>query len=252
MLGKQNILVTGMSGLIGGLVGFELSKNNFVRSLSRRPVEGIEYVQADINDLDAIIPAFKGIDTVVHMSAYLGNDDDAHLTTNVRGLYNVFEASRLAGVKRVVFGSSGSTVLGYEREEGIKAMTEARWEDVPLDTPCIDHTVPVRPQSLYGAVKVFGEAVGRYYSDEHGLSVICIRIGRVVKEDFPETAWHASCYLSHRDIIQMVEKCVHAPESVRFETFYAVSDNRGRYRDIDHARKVVGYVPMDGIKDWPE
>jgi len=45
---------------------------------------------------------------------------------------------------------------------------------------------------------------------------------------------------------------VEAPEDVRFDVFYGVSDNRARFRDIAHAREVIGYVPQDGIHDWPE
>lgn len=249
---SRTILVTGMSGLIGGLVGRALARNNTVRALNRRAVAGVESVQADINDYDAIRPAFEGVDTVVHMSAYLGPDVEGQLTTNIRGTYNVFEAARGAGVRRIIFGSSGATAAGYEKVEPFRSMVEARWEDVPHPRPTIDHTVPVSPRGVYGAVKVFGEALGRAYSDEFGISVICIRIGRVVAEDRPRDALHAARYLSHRDIVQMVERCVDAPEPVRFDVFYAVSDNRGRYRDIDHAREVVGYVPLDGIRDWPE
>jgi uronate dehydrogenase/NAD+ dependent glucose-6-phosphate dehydrogenase len=49
----------------------------------------------------------------------------------------------------------------------------------------------------------------------------------------------------------MVERCVEAPLSVRYDIFYAVSDNRGRFRDIQHAKQVIGYEPLDGIPDWP-
>ncbi|MCH7630664.1 MAG: NAD-dependent epimerase/dehydratase family protein [Proteobacteria bacterium] len=156
-----------------------------------------------------------------------------------------------AGVKRVIFGSSGATQMQYEADEPIKAMVEARWDDVPSTRPLLTPQDPPRPNGIYGAAKLWGEALGRYYSDAHGMSVICIRIGRVVKEDWPYDARHAAVYCSHRDVLQMIEKCVSAPDSVRFDLFYAVSDNRGRYRDIEHAREVIGYVPQDGITDWP-
>ncbi len=251
MTQRQRVLVTGMSGLIGGLVGRALARDYEVRALNRRPIEGVDCFQADINDLEAIRPAFEGVHAVAHMAAYLGPDVEGQLATNIRGVYNVFEAAREAGLRRIVFASSGSTVRLYEDDEGIRALTEARWDDVPDPRPVIDHTVPVRPLGVYGAAKVFGEALGRHYAESFGISVLCIRIGRVVEEDRPADAWHASCYVSHRDIVQMVERCVKAPESLKFDIFYAVSDNRGRYRDIEHARDVVGYVPQDGIRDWP-
>ena len=249
--GGRRILVTGMSGMIGGLAGRSLARNNYVRALNRRPVEGVDSVQADIADLDAIRPAFEGIDTVVHMAAYLGDEFSGQVSGNLIGVYNVFEAARDAGVKRVIFGSSGATQMQYEADEPIKAMVEARWDDVPSSRPILTPQDPPRPNGVYGAAKLWGEALGRYYSDAHGMSVICIRIGRVVEEDWPYNARHAAVYCSHRDVVQMVEKCVSAPDSVRFDLFYAVSDNRGRYRDIEHARDVLGYEPQDGISDWP-
>jgi nucleoside-diphosphate-sugar epimerase len=249
--GGKRILVTGMSGLIGGMVGRSLAKKHYVRALNRQDVEGVDCIQADISDLDAIRPAFEGIETVVHMAAYLGPEFSGQVSGNLIGAYNVFEAAREAGVKRVIFGSSGATQMQYESDEPIKAMVEARWDDVPSPRPILTPLDAPRPNGIYGAAKLWGEALGRYYSDAHGMSVICVRIGRVVKEDWPYDARHAAVYCSHRDVIQMIEKCVSAPESVRFDLFYAVSNNRGRYRDIDHSRMVIGFVPEDGIPEWP-
>jgi nucleoside-diphosphate-sugar epimerase len=248
---RKRILVTGASGLIGGLAARDLSASYEISALNRTPVKGIHTTTASLDDLDAIRPAFEGIDTVVHMAAYLGPDADRHIEINGRGTYNVFEAARSAGVRRVVFGSSGATTRGYEDTEPYKALIEARWDDVPVAIPYLDHTMPVRPRGVYGAVKLWGEALGRAYSDEFGLSVICIRIGRVVAEDRPADAWHASVYVSHRDIAQAIRRCVEASDDLRFEIIYAVSDNKGRWRDIEHARRAVGYVPQDGIRDWP-
>jgi nucleoside-diphosphate-sugar epimerase len=251
MASRRRILVTGMSGLIGGLVGSRLASTNDVIALNRRGVDGVRTFQGDINDLAAIRPAFQGVDTVVHMAAYLGPDPAGQLTTNIVGVYNVYEAAREAGVRRVVFGSSGATVMGYERDPDFRPLVEARWSDVREPRPMLDHLVPLRPNGLYGAAKAFGEALGRYYSDFHGMSVLCIRIGRVVEEDWPRDPRHAAAYCSHRDIVQMVERCVDAPDSVRYDIFYAISNNRGRFRDVSHAREVIGYEPLDGIPDWP-
>ena len=248
---SKNILVTGMSGLIGGIAGRHLAKKYNVRALNRRDVPGFETVRGDISDLASIQPAFDGVDTVVHMAAYLGPDNERHLAVNATGTYNVFEAARQAGVKRVVFGSSGAVQAAVEKDEPIRAMTEARMDDVPTPRPLVTHESPIRPSNMYGAVKLFGEALGKAYSESHGMSVLCIRLGRVRQGNRPENSREASVYLSHRDAAQMVEKCVDAADSVRFGIFYAVSDNFSRFRDIEHAREVIGYVPQDGIPAWP-
>lgn len=240
-----------MSGLIGGIAGRDLATTYNVRALNRRAVEGIETVTADITDLDTIRPAFEGIDTVVHMAAYLGPDDQSHLEVNIRGTYNVFEAAKDAGVKRVVFGSSGSTVHAYETEEPFLALTEARLNDVPTPYPVLTHLDPPRPDTTYGAAKLFGEYLGRSYVESSDMSVICIRLGRVREEDRPASSREAAVYLSHRDAAQVVRKSVEAPDSVKYEIVYGVSDNFTRFRDISHAEETIGYVPEDGIRQWP-
>jgi nucleoside-diphosphate-sugar epimerase len=240
-----------MSGGIGGLAGRDLAQDYDVRALNRRAVEGTETVEASIVDYDAMRPAFDGIDTVVHMAAYLGDDDQQQLEVNVRGTHNVFEAARDAGVRRVIFGSSGAIGMGYEKDEPVKAMVEARPDDVPTPPPMITHLDPIRPTNLYGAVKAFGEALGRVYHETYGMSVICIRLGRVREEDRPANAREAAVYLSHRDAVRIVRRCVEAPESVGFEIVYGVSDNFTRYRDIQHTYEIIGHIPEDGIRGWP-
>ena len=123
----KKVLITGMSGLIGGILrrhleelgGYELS------ALNRRPVEGVKTIQADIADLDAIKPAFEGIDVVVHLAAHVQNEPfEDIVNASIVGLYNVFETVRLAGVKRVVYASSGASVRGWERVPPYDAMVE--------------------------------------------------------------------------------------------------------------------------------
>jgi nucleoside-diphosphate-sugar epimerase len=247
------ILVTGMSGLIGGLAGRALANKYQIRALNRRQVDGFETFQADISNFEAIRPAFHGIHTVVHMAAFVtGEEFQQLLEINVVGTYNVFEAARQAGVKRIVFGSSGAVVEAYERDEPFSAMVQARYGDFLPSRPLLTHLSAPRPITVYGCSKIWGEALGRYYSEVHKLSVLCIRLGRVVEEDRPRNARHAAVYLSHRDAVQVIERCVDAPEDLRFDIFYGVSSNRARFRDIEHGREMIGYVPQDGVQDWPE
>src|SRR5437870_5691033 len=96
---RPTVLVTGMSGLIGGAVRRQLGARYELRALNRRAVDGVPCHQADIADLAAIEPAFKGVDAVVHLAASVGSSApfDELLRANVIGTYNVFEASRRAG-----------------------------------------------------------------------------------------------------------------------------------------------------------
>ena len=66
----KKVLVTGASGLIGGLVLEGLGHKYEFSALNRRKVEAVPCHQADISDLEAILPAFEGIHSVVHLAAY--------------------------------------------------------------------------------------------------------------------------------------------------------------------------------------
>jgi len=243
----KKILITGMSGLIGGVLrryledlgGYELS------ALNRSKVDGVTSFQADIADLEPIKPAFVGQDVVVHMAASLETQSwEPQLNANIIGTYNVYEAARLAGVSRVVFASSGAAIRGMDAVAPYDAIAEGRYEDVLATWPKISHEV-VRPTWIYGAAKVWGEAIGRVFSDEHGLSVLCARIGSVNRDNRPKDSREFSAYTSHRDVADLLHRCIEAPEEVRYDIFYAVSNNKWGVRDLEPGRRVLGFEPRD-------
>ena len=248
---NKKVLITGMSGLIGGLLKDHLAESGGydLTALNRRPVDGIPTVQADIADLDAIQPAFEGQDTVVHLAAYLGGRDwEGQHSANVLGTYNVFEASRRAGVGRVIFASSGNAIRGFELIPPYSRIAAGEYDKVPADFRRLTH-LDVRPEALYGAAKVWGEALARHFSDEYGMSAISVRIGSVTDGDRPRTVRENAIYLSHRDVATHLKACIDAPESVRCDTFYAVSDNKWNYRDLTHAKEILGWQPQDSADD---
>ena len=246
----MKVLITGMSGLIGGAVRRRLEGRFELSALNRRPVEGVPCHRADIADLDAIRPAFEGVDAVVHLAAAIRGDWETLLRNNVVGTYNVLEASRQAGVSRVVYASSGSVVSGWEQEEPYQSLVSGDPAAIPASWAMLTHETPPRPAGLYGCTKAWGEALARHYSDSTGLSVICLRIGAVRPEDRALERRDQSVYCSQENVAVLVERCVTAPAEVRFDVFYAVSDNRLSYRDTEHARRVLGHEPL-GSADCP-
>ncbi|MGH7349459.1 MAG: NAD-dependent epimerase/dehydratase family protein [Candidatus Rokuibacteriota bacterium] len=249
----RRVLVTGMSGLIGEAVRRRLEGRWALRALNRRPVAGVETHQADIVDLDGIAPAFRDVDAVVHLAASVGTAEgapgwEAVLRDNVIGTYHVFEAARRASVKRVVYASSGATVSRIERDAPYAALTAGRYDEV-AEWPILTHESPTRPSGLYGCSKIWGEALARHFADTAGMSMICLRIGHVSAEDRPLKSREFAVWCSRRDIAQAVERSLAAPDSLRFDVFFITSENKWGYRDIEHARTALGYVPEDRAED---
>ena len=139
-------------------------------------------------------------------------------------MHTTLEAMRQEGVRRMVFASTNHVTGYYERER----------------RPCYPD-MPVRPDSHYGASKAFGEALARFYVDEHGLAVICLRIGSWLPE--PRTVRHLSTWLSPRDMAQLAWRAIETPLS--WGIFYAISANTRRTWNIGPTQELLGYRPED-------
>ncbi len=160
---RERILITGPGGRVGTYIVPLLRQHFALRLLDLKalpPQDDDEACQADILDFDPLRKACDGVKAIVHLAA-VPDEDDFHtrlLPMNLAGVYNAFEAARQAGVRKVVFASTCQTILNYG--EGVRVTPE----------------MPVRPSTVYACTKVFGEALARYYADQHGMSMICLRI----------------------------------------------------------------------------
>ncbi len=254
----NNILVTGSSGLIGSMLIRSLAGNYVFSGLDRvgprtgMAAGGAPDVPTLIADaatgVGAILPAFTGMDAVVHLAADVRQDApwDSVLPNNVALTHNVWEACRLSGVKRVVFASSNHAVGMFENDDPYRRIVQGDYAGLdPAKVHKVDHTVPVRPDGDYGISKAFGEATGRYYFEQFGIEAACLRIGTVIPHDSPKkSVRHFATWCSHRDLAQLVDRCLSVPK-LGFEVFYGVSGNKWRFWDISHAAEVVGYSPAD-------
>lgn len=247
---RPKVLITGASGLIGGLTIGALGQRYAFSGLSRRPVAGIPHTKGDIGDPEAVRQACRGVDMVLHLAAETQdyNNWERVFESTMRGTVNVYEAAVEAGVWRVVFMSTGSTMCGYEWFEGSPYGAMARGEEPAPGWRMLDHRDPPRPDGPYAVGKLFGENAGRWYADRYGLSVLCIRLGAVLPSDQPELVRHFPGYLAQADAIQMIDRCLSAPPTLHFEIFDAISANSRRWRDTSHATELLGWQP-EGSSD---
>ena len=186
----KKVLLTGAAGRIGTYLRERLGDKYALSGTDRVPVSGFDSTVADLTDFDAILPAMEGKDVVVHLAAEPRHTPDIWwdilLPDNVVATANVFEAARRGGVRRVVFFSSMHVVGMYERDEPWSSIAEGNYGDLdPAAVPLITHEMPVRPDGPYAASKIFGESLGRYYAEEYGMTVICIRLGTMSSDDRP-------------------------------------------------------------------
>lgn len=103
----MKILLTGASGILGTPLLKALQNNNVkIRALvDKTPLkfEGVETVTGDLNDLDVLDSATKGIDTVFHLAAVTrSNCANEHLKVNWGGTRELHKASIRNGVQRFI------------------------------------------------------------------------------------------------------------------------------------------------------
>jgi uronate dehydrogenase len=225
---KKTVLITGAAGGVGGHLRRALADAYALRLSDVRPLpdlaRGERFTRANLARLPDALRITKGVDAIIHLGGYSVEGPWADiLEANIVGCYNVFEAARRNGVKRLLFATSNHAVGFYPRG--------AR----------IDHLAPVRPDSRYGVSKVFGEALGRLYADKYGLEIFCVRLGNV--HPFPVDERRLSLWLSPRDLAQLCTIGLEHPD-VRFEIVYGVSGNARSFYDNSNAAR-LGYRPQD-------
>lgn len=244
---RPGVVITGAAGTIGTVLRRELAFGYALRTIDRQPGADIDLV-ADVRRSERVASLVAGAAAVIELAANSSVSTSWRLVleNNLAATLGTLEAARQAGVRRVVVASSNHVTGIYERDEPYASILAGRYEGLePGVFPRVRADSPPRPDSFYAVGKCGVEAAGRYYAEEHGLSVICLRIGTVNRENRPRNPREFATLLTHRDLGQLVRRCLEAPLDLRFAVFYGVSHNTWRIWDIDDAASTIGYQPLD-------
>jgi uronate dehydrogenase len=249
---SRRVLITGARGLVGQVLRKALADDYEVAGVDarRRGRDGLS--RADTTRLRHAERAVDGADVVIDLaSAHWRQPWDVVRENNIPAVWNTLEAARRRGVRRVVYASSNHVTGLYERDEPYARIVAGDYDGLnPATVPRITTAMVVRPDTPYGVGKVLGEAAARYYAEEYGLSVLCLRIGTLNRANRPSAARHFATLITHADMACLARCCIDAPPDLTFGVFYGVSANTWRIWDVDDARHAIGYEPRDDAEQW--
>ncbi|MDE2413567.1 MAG: NAD(P)-dependent oxidoreductase [Comamonadaceae bacterium] len=230
------VALSGAGGNVGAILrtglharGVELRSAGGSRPLTPM-FDGEDVMHGDLRDPAVVDRLLDGVDVLIHMA---GTSVEKPLPeiieNNLRALYEIYEGARRHRVRRVVFASSNHAFGMYPVEQRLR-----------LDAA-------FRPDGFYGLSKVWGEAMARMYWDKHGIEGISLRIGTAMGRP-PENARHLSTWMGDDDLLQLVQRCIEAPD-VGYAAVWGISNNRRAYYDLSEGN-AIGYHPAQDAEDW--
>jgi uronate dehydrogenase len=232
------LLLTGAAGRLGAWLRPRLSATQRARGGILRVSDrgglgeagaGEEVMCAELQDSAAVMASMQGVDAVLHFGGVsVERPFEQVLPANIQGVFNVYEAARLQGVRRIVFASSNHVTGCYAQGERIGPVS------------------PARPDGNYGLSKAFGENLAQLYFDRYGIETVSLRIGNC--EPAPTDRRGLAAWLSYGDLERLVLCSLQAPR-VGCLVVYGVSNNPHSWWD-NSAAALLGYQPQDSAEHY--
>ena len=249
MVEKQRVGITGSNGTIGKVLLDGLKSGYDLTAFSRREVDFPTTI-VNFDCAEEVVGSFEGLDAVIHLAA-----DPSPMAPwesvrqhNLEAMYQVVEECVRSNVKRLVFASTnhtmhGNSILTTPETLDPKKSVRMKLSDQP------------NPDSLYAVSKLFGEHIGKLYSEKWGLEFISLRIGWMIKQDDPTVMrgtpsedYMRAMFLSQRDCVQAHIRALEVES--RFLIAYIVSNNGRRVFDLEETKNNLGYEPRDDAEEF--
>lgn len=244
---RLKVLLTGARGRIGQCLIEGFGERYDLRGFDRQACQcegrqcqscadaNVPAMIGDLTDFEMLREAMRGVDVVVHLAATKNEAPFVEdlVPNNIIGTYNTFEAARQSGVRRIVFASTVQTVAGYPKGQTIRIAD------------------PPRPSTLYGATKVVGESLGRWFHDTHKLEFVAIRIGWFLPYDSPMLRCNPggrNIWLSPRDAVRLFGCAIEKPD-VGYALVFGTSITQFERLSRIEARELLGYQPCDDVAE---
>jgi len=178
----MSILITGGMGNLGKyltlkllekgydnitLLDYVVDKRELSKIIKNYSDRNITVKEGDIRQIESLLEVMidKKINKVFHLAAVLSTEGEENpifaYQVNVKGTLNVFEASRICQIERIVFPSTIS-IFGIDAKEPVRE-NEAQ-----------------HPTSFYGITKLICERIASYYFKRYGIDFVAVRFPRVV------------------------------------------------------------------------
>jgi len=199
-------------------------------AINRYRIEDIEtkvkVVQGDLGNWSEVLNVVKdnNVTEIYHLGSMLSYMSElnpwASFRANVIGTYNVLEAARLFGVKKMMFASSTST-FGLETGDVLT--------DISIQ----------RPITMYACGKLYGEGLGRFYRNKFGLDFCSIRYPSMIGPNV-RTPGHWAPLMIQDAILGKPHECIYGTPESRTCMIYV--------RDAARAADMILQAPRENIK----
>ena len=175
----MKIGITGAEGTIGSVLRKGLSNKYKIISFTLQ-TQDFESLQIDLSNNNEIKGKFEGLDALLHLAADPRPEAswESIKKNNIEATFNVYNEVKNAGVKKIIFASTNHT------QHGDTLLTTPETLDLKKNK-ILSLENNTNPDSLYAVSKLFGEDLGKYFSEQHKIKFIGLRIGWILKGDAP-------------------------------------------------------------------